>query len=228
MTPVQKELNFFLEPIVPVLANVQWPFLPAMLLGGVLAAVVGFLIGWPALRLRGDYLAIATLGFGEIIRVLFVNMQRVTNGSLGLKGIPEYTNVYWSWGLALVTIFVTKRLVDSSYGRALKAIRDDEVAAEALELSGIAADDVEWVIFHQANKRIMDAAAKRLGIPMERVAMTIEKLGNTSAASMPITLDYLYRDGKLNPGDHILWVGFGAGFSLGAAVTVWTKQPPAK
>ncbi len=132
MTPVQKELNFFLEPIVPVLANVQWPFLPAMLLGGVLAAVVGFLIGWPALRLRGDYLAIATLGFGEIIRVLFVNMQRVTNGSLGLKGIPEYTNVYWSWGLALVTIFVTKRLVDSSYGRALKAIRDDEVAAEAL------------------------------------------------------------------------------------------------
>ena len=132
MTPVQKELNFFLKPIIPVLANVQWPFLLAMLLGGLLAAVVGFLIGWPALRLRGDYLAIATLGFGEIIRVLFVNMQSITNGSLGLKGIPDYTNLYWSWGLALVTIFVTKRLVDSSYGRALKAIRDDEVAAEAL------------------------------------------------------------------------------------------------
>lgn len=132
MTPAQKEANFFLEPIVPLLANVQWSFLPAMLLGGILAASVGFLIGWPALRLRGDYLAIATLGFGEIIRVLFVNMQRVTNGSLGLKGIPEYTNLYWSWGLALVTIFVTKRLVDSSYGRALKAVRDDEVAAEAL------------------------------------------------------------------------------------------------
>jgi branched-chain amino acid transport system permease protein len=132
MTPAQKEANFFLAPIVPVLADVQWSFLPAMLLGGVLAAVVGFIISWPALRLRGDYLAIATLGFGEIIRVLFVNMQTVTNGSLGLKGIPEYTNLYWSWGLALVTIFVSKRLVDSSYGRALKAIRDDEIAAEVL------------------------------------------------------------------------------------------------
>lgn len=132
MSPDQKEANFFLSPIIPILANVEWPFLPAMLLGGLFAAVVGFFIAWPALRLRGDYLAIATLGFGEIIRVLFVNMQRVTNGSLGLKGIPEYTNVFWSWGVALVTIFITKRLVDSSYGRALKAIRDDEVAAEVL------------------------------------------------------------------------------------------------
>jgi branched-chain amino acid transport system permease protein len=132
MTPDQKVANFFLKPIVPVLANVQWPFLPAMLLGGVLAAATGFLVGWPALRLRGDYLAIATLGFGEIIRVMFVNWQTITNGSLGLKGIPGYTNLYWSWGAALITIFVIKRLVDSSYGRALKSVRDDEIAAEAL------------------------------------------------------------------------------------------------
>jgi branched-chain amino acid transport system permease protein len=135
MSAEQKAANFFLAPIVPVLANVEWPFLPAMVMGGLLAAVTGFLIGFPALRLRGDYLAIATLGFGEIIRVMFTNWQSITNGSLGLKGIPEYTNLYWSWGAALVTIFVTKRLVDSSYGRALKAIRDDEVAAEALGVS---------------------------------------------------------------------------------------------
>lgn len=132
MTPAQKEANFFLQPIIPLLANVQWPFLPAVLVAGIMAALVGLLVGWPALRLRGDYLAIATLGFAEIIRVLFVNLQRVTNGSLGLKGIPQYTNLYWSWGVALFTIFVIKRLVDSSYGRALKAIRDDDVAAEAL------------------------------------------------------------------------------------------------
>ncbi len=132
MTADQKSANFFLQPIVPWLADVQWPFLPAILLGGVLAALVGFLIGFPALRLRGDYLAIATLGFGEVIRVIFVNWQPVTNGSLGLKGIPEYTTVFWSWGAALVTVFVVRRLVDSSYGRALKAVRDDEVAAEAL------------------------------------------------------------------------------------------------
>jgi branched-chain amino acid transport system permease protein len=132
MTPAQKEANFFLKPIVDVLANANWYFLPAMLLGGLLAALVGFLIAWPALRLRGDYLAIATLGFGEIIRVIFVNWQNVTNGSLGLKGIPEHTNLYWSWGAALITIFLVKRLVDSSYGRALRAVRDDEVAAEVL------------------------------------------------------------------------------------------------
>lgn len=132
LSAVQKEANFFLKPIVPFLATAEWSFLPAMLLGGVLAAFTGFLIGFPALRLRGDYLAIATLGFGEIIRVMFVNWQNITNGSLGLKGIPEHTNLYWSWGAAIVAIFVVKRLVDSSYGRALKAVRDDEVAAEAL------------------------------------------------------------------------------------------------
>lgn len=132
MTPDQKVANFFLEPIVPLLRNVEWPFLPALLVGGTLAAFASLLIGWPALRLRGDYLAIATLGFSEIIRILFVNWQRITNGALGLKGIPGYTNLYWSWGAALVAIFVVKRLVDSSYGRALRAVRDDEVAAQAL------------------------------------------------------------------------------------------------
>ncbi len=132
MSPEQKAANFFLAPIIPLLRNVEWPFLPALLVGGTLAALASLLIGWPALRLRGDYLAIATLGFSEIIRVLFVNWQRITNGSLGLKGIPDHTNLYWSWGAALVTIFVVKRLVDSSYGRALRAVRDDEVAAQAL------------------------------------------------------------------------------------------------
>ncbi len=135
LSVAQKQANFFLAPIIPLLANVEWGFLPAVLVAGVLAAVTGLLIGWPALRLRGDYLAIATLGFGEIIRVMFVNWQRITNGSLGLKGIPGYTNLYWSWGFALITIFVVKKLVDSSYGRALKSIRDDEVAAQALGIN---------------------------------------------------------------------------------------------
>lgn len=135
LSVAQKEANFFLQPIIPLLQNVTWPFLPAILVGGLLAAFAGLLIGWPVLRLRGDYLAIATLGFGEIIRVMFVNWQTITNGSLGLKGIPGYTNLYWSWGWALITIFVVKKLVDSSYGRALKSIRDDEIAAEALGIN---------------------------------------------------------------------------------------------
>lgn len=132
MSPTQKQANFFLQPIVPFLADLEVPFLPTLIIAGVVAAFIGSLIAWPALRLRGDYLAIATLGFSEIIRIFLVNLQPLTNGAMGLKGIPEYTNLYWSWGAAIVTIFVVKRLIDSSYGRAMKAIRDDEVAAEAL------------------------------------------------------------------------------------------------
>lgn len=135
MTPAQKVSNFFLKPIIPLLANVQIPFLPAILLGGLFASLVGSLVAWPALRLRGDYLAIATLGFSEIIRILLVNLQPVTNGALGLKGIPSYTNLYWSWGAALICIFIIKSLTNTSYGRAMRSIRDDEIAAEALGVS---------------------------------------------------------------------------------------------
>lgn len=132
LSPVQKQANFFLKPILPFLANLEVPFLPTLVIAGLLAAFIGSLIAWPALRLRGDYLAIATLGFSEIIRIFLVNLQSLTNGAMGLKGIPNYTNLYWSWGAAIVTLFVVKRLIDSSYGRAMKAVRDDEVAAEAL------------------------------------------------------------------------------------------------
>src|SRR6202008_1815336 len=86
------------------------------LAGGSLAAVAGWLVGLPSLRLRGDYLAIVTLGFGEIIRVVLLNMDSVGAAS-GLKGIPEYTNLFWAWGLAAVTVFVVASLVNSTYGR---------------------------------------------------------------------------------------------------------------
>jgi len=132
LSPTQKAVNFFLKPIISPLANIETPFILALIVGGLITALLSMLIAWPALRLRGDYLAIATLGFSEIIRVLMVNMQSLTNGALGLKGIPGYTNLFWSWGSLAVCLFVVKRLVDSSYGRAMSAVRDDEVAAEAL------------------------------------------------------------------------------------------------
>ena len=94
-----KQMNFFMQPIVPFLANVEWDFLPALLAAGLIAAFFGVLIGAPVLRLTDDYLAIATLGFAEIIRVVFTNTQSLTNGALGLKGIPNYTNTWWSWGV---------------------------------------------------------------------------------------------------------------------------------
>jgi branched-chain amino acid transport system permease protein len=132
MSPDLKEMNFFLKPIVPWLSNIQLPFLPALIISGLITALVGFLIGAPVLRLKDDYLAIATLGFSEIIRVIFTNTQSLTNGSLGLKGIPSYTNVWWSWGLAIATILFMIYFIKGSYGRAIKAIREDEIAAQAM------------------------------------------------------------------------------------------------
>ncbi len=105
--------------------------LASLLLGGLLAAVFGWLVGLPSLRLRGDYLAIVTLGFGEIIRVLILNIEPI-GGARGLPGIPQYANFFWVF-LGVVAVVATARnLAHSTHGRALFAIRDDEIAAEAL------------------------------------------------------------------------------------------------
>ncbi|SKA83656.1 amino acid/amide ABC transporter membrane protein 2, HAAT family [Caloramator quimbayensis] len=130
-----KEQNFFMAPLISPLDKIVWPFLPSLILGGILAAFVAFLIGAPVLRLKGDYLAIATLGFSEIIRVIFTNTQRLTNGALGLKGIPNTTNLFWSFGIAVITLIVMILLINSSYGRAFKAIREDEIAAENMGIN---------------------------------------------------------------------------------------------
>jgi branched-chain amino acid transport system permease protein len=105
-------------------------FVAALLAGGVLAAVTGLAVGIPTLRLRGDYLAIVTLGFGEIIRVILQNMDCVGAAS-GLSGIPEKTTLFWAFGLAAVTVYVIGCLVNSTYGRGFIAVQDDEVAASA-------------------------------------------------------------------------------------------------
>ena len=105
--------------------------LVALLLGGLAAALAGYLVGLPSLRLRGDYLAIVTLGFGEIIRVVILNVD-VIGGARGLPGIPPWANLFWVGAGVLAVIFTALHLADSTHGRALFAIRDDEVAAEAL------------------------------------------------------------------------------------------------
>lgn len=131
----QKEEVYFLQPLIWPLNSFSFPpslFIVALFLGGLFAALFAFLIGIPTLRLRGDYLAIATFGFGEIVIVLANNLIPVTNGALGIKGIPEYTNLWWTANWAFWTVFVIKNLVNSSFGRALKAIRENEIAAEAM------------------------------------------------------------------------------------------------
>ena len=109
-------------------------FVAVLLAGGLLAAVAGLLVGVPSLRLKGDYLAIVTLGFGEIIRVVIQNTEAV-NGASGYGGIPGYTTLFWSYGCAAVTIYVVVSLIDSTYGRGFLTVRDDEVAAEAMGIN---------------------------------------------------------------------------------------------
>jgi branched-chain amino acid transport system permease protein len=128
-------------------------YLGAVLLGGVLAAVVGFLVGLPSLRLRGDYLAIVTLGFGEIVRVLLQRTEDVlfvkeeieahslfalsnnVGGALGFTGLPYYTNMFWVWSFVTLTLVVSYRLKESTFGRAFLSIRENEIAAEAMGIN---------------------------------------------------------------------------------------------
>jgi branched-chain amino acid transport system permease protein len=117
-------------------------FLPSMAQDAVLlliglsaaalvAGLAGVAVGIPSLRLRGDYLAIVTLGFGEIIRVFILNIDAI-GGSRGFSGIPQLSNFFWVYLLVLVTIVTVRNLIRSSYGRAFISIRDDEIAAEAM------------------------------------------------------------------------------------------------
>ncbi len=106
-------------------------FLIALLLGAAAAAVAGLLIGVPTLRLRGDYLAIATLGFGEIIRVIILNLE-VIGGARGFTNIPAQTNIFWVYLIVAICIVFHSNLIRSRHGRALLAIRDDEIAAESV------------------------------------------------------------------------------------------------
>jgi branched-chain amino acid transport system permease protein len=105
-------------------------FLVALGIGGVCAAAAGLVVGIPSLRLKGDYLAIVTLGFGEIIRVIFQNMDAV-GASRGWSVNSQYTNLFWTYALAAFTIYFVTSLVNSTYGRGFLAVRDDEIAAEA-------------------------------------------------------------------------------------------------
>jgi len=116
------------------LLQLQMPFLPALLIGGLVASVAAILVGWPVLRLRGHYLAVATLGLTVIVQVAIVNLVDYTRGALGLSGIPRLSNLWWIAGFLVLTIFVVYRLVHSRFGRALRAVRDDYVAAQ---MSGV-------------------------------------------------------------------------------------------
>lgn len=119
-------------------------FLGVILFGALIAALAGLVVGIPSLRLRGDYLAIVTLGFAEIIRIIILNIDRV-GGATGFRGavvpwegrpiIPSYANFTWIGGFAVITIVVVYNIVNSDIGRALISIREDELASEAMGIN---------------------------------------------------------------------------------------------
>ena len=130
-----------------------------MLIGGIIAGIFAFLIGIPVLRLKSDYLAIATLGFSEITRAILSapQMDTITNGSYGLKNIPGLaitgTNLPQGTGallipflFAVVAIGFVILVINSGYGRAFKAIREDEVAAEAMGINLLKHKEMSFVI----------------------------------------------------------------------------------
>ncbi|HSY49582.1 MAG TPA: branched-chain amino acid ABC transporter permease [Thermoanaerobaculia bacterium] len=103
----------------------------SVLCGGLLAALAGYMVGLPSLRLRGDYLAIVTLGFGEIIRVFILNIDKI-GAARGFSGIPQWSNFFWVFLFCGLTIMLSWRLVRSSVGRAFLSVREDQIAAEAM------------------------------------------------------------------------------------------------
>ncbi len=126
-------------------------FVAACIAGGLVSAAAGYLVGLPSLRLRGDYLAIVTLGFGEILRVIFQQTGRVIDdaetfraatwsqllpppvgGAIGFSGVPKYTNLFWVYAFLTLTVVLAYRLKQSSLGRAMISIREDEIASQAM------------------------------------------------------------------------------------------------
>ena len=172
--PVAKKPNvYYLYGVAEPLANIE---LPPWL--GLIAAIIAAIIGAPVLRLKSDYFAIATLGFSEIVRILLASslFNRVTNGSLGLKSIPGFANYYIPFIVAAICIALMMLLIYSSYGRAFKAIREDEIAAEAMGIN---------LPKHKRMAFIISSFFAGIG-----GALLAQYLGAVSATTFPIMMTY--------------------------------------
>ncbi|GHU70315.1 branched-chain amino acid ABC transporter permease [Clostridia bacterium] len=170
-----KAMMFMIAPLIKPLDTLTLPFPIALAAGGLLAAGFAYLIGMPCLRLRGDYLAIATLGFSEIIRVLIMNAQPLTNGAMGLRSIPANATMAWTYGVALVAIAFMALFTTSSFGRALKAIREDEIAAESMGVPLFGHKMMSFMIsafFAGVGGGLLAAYNGTIGQDMFRVTMT--------------------------------------------------------
>ena len=135
LSPEQKEMMWILEPIIWPFSDLFTPFWVSALAGGLVATIFAFIIAVPVLRLGDDYLGIATLGFAEIIRVMIVNATSITNGSLGIKGIPGHASLLSCYIWMLFTLIVLSRLIFSNFGNVMRCIRDNEIAARVMGIN---------------------------------------------------------------------------------------------
>ncbi|MDR2635571.1 MAG: branched-chain amino acid ABC transporter permease [Campylobacteraceae bacterium] len=131
----EKIYQFVVEEPTAFVLWINSGFVMALIISGIAASCVALILAFPVFRVRGDYLAIVTLGFGFIIQIFAINNPQITNGSLGLNDIPEYANFYWTGFTALLCVLLVLNVVNSKYGRAMKAVRDDEDAAEAMGIN---------------------------------------------------------------------------------------------
>lgn len=139
---------YYLYGMAPWLHDVHLPLGVALIIAFALCAGIAYLIGWPILRLKSDYLAIATLGFSEIVRAVFGwdGLGPITNASYGVSNIPAFTSIFECVAICAVCIVIMGLLIRSSYGRAFKAIRDDDVAAEAMGINLFRTKELSFVI----------------------------------------------------------------------------------
>ncbi|MGB4657903.1 MAG: branched-chain amino acid ABC transporter permease [Mobilitalea sp.] len=146
ISPVITTFKNWLEAM-PDWMQVITPYF-ALIIGGLAAALFAALIGFPVLRLKSDYLAIATLGFSEILRSIISSpqMDTITNGSYGLKKIHGYSSILQTFAIAAVCILLMILLINSTYGRAFKAIREDETAAEAMGINLFRHKELSFII----------------------------------------------------------------------------------
>jgi branched-chain amino acid transport system permease protein len=131
---IQKK-PLFLPDLPQWMVPIHFPFFPALLVGGCCAAIVAMVIGMSVLRLKGHYLAVATMGFLIIVQVLLNNADSITRGPLGLNGLEDFTNVYWVMAWVIITIYICWKIKFSSLGRSMLAIREDEMAANSLGIN---------------------------------------------------------------------------------------------
>ena len=131
-----KQDQFFYDGIHPLILALHAPnFILALLTAGLCALLLSLIPSFAVFRVRGDYLAIVTLGFGIIIKLLALSFPTLTNGSRGISEIPAYSNIYYTGGIAILAVVLILNLVRSKYGRAMRAIRDDEDAASAMGIN---------------------------------------------------------------------------------------------